>query len=766
MCKRCLFKIALVCLFTVAAIGTSYMVSVGKAQELKAEDQAVKEEVWAQKESSDFIRTWLLCGVFPNPPHEEGQTYDHTLPCVGLDTDYLAEHGGETRIRPVAGMTHKRPDGTEAQWFEYASPDDIVDLNSVFKGEFINVIAYAYTTIESETAGKAVLALGSDDGVRVWLNGELAYDHLIGRGVSKDQDLVTVTLQKGENPLLIKVEQGDGGWGFVLRVVGKTEALAIEKRKKLWEKLTAFQNCELGPRGRWDYMFTPGQFPEIVWKKTHTVEQLMGSFPIEVRWFNDELEEVTKADKPGRYLAYIEGQTPSGMKIRRALTLYCRPADWQPWEDDIKAYVDYPPDSPIDQEAWDERKDMISSRVGAQFVEFLETEEYGAILMSYFHEMKPLGRQPLPTETPEITNDDLHVALKRKILGIEDKYPALQLPQESSTQAPVLRKGTAEEAGVKADAAEKIRSVCREWYEESKEPFVILVARRGVIIVHEVFDKVPDGSLEIDTPLQIASISKAITGIMFAQFLDQGIIDLDDPVGKYLPDFPTEGDKVITLRHCFTHTTGLEGHYEWGGIHNPWLDNVILNGIDYLTPGKIHIYNGMGYDLTGKVMEAVSGKSVARLIHENFFEPLGVSKTTIDDLACCNVSSAEDLARMGQLLLNRGSYGDRVFFSPETFEKLLPKQLSEYYPEVDVEWGIGLTWMRANDPEAGKEGVPEDKTLLSKNTIGHGAASSAILRVDLDNEVVVTQARNTAGPKYQEYFIRFLRAIDDSILKD
>jgi len=431
------------------------------------------------------------------------------------------------------------------------------------------------------------------------------------------------------------------------------------------------------------------------------------------------------------------------MKVRRALTLYCRPANWQPWNDQIKAYVDCPPNSPIKQGAWNERREMIALRAGSQFVQYLETEEYGAILMSYFHEMQQLGREPLPTETPEIIHDDLHLALKRKLLGVEDKYPPLQLPCELDTPAPVLREGPAE---VKAGTAERIRSVCKMWYEESKEPFVILVARRGVIIIREAF-----GPVEVDASLYMASITKAMTGMMFAQFIDQGIIDLDDPVGKYLPGFPVEGDKVITLRHCFTHTTGLEGHYEWGGMHNPWLDSVIQNG--------------MGYDLAGKVMESVSGKSIFRLMHENFFTPLGVSKTTIDDLATATTSSAEDIARMGQLLLNKGSYGGRYFFSPETFDQLLPKQLSTYYPELDdsIEWGIGLTWMRAKDPNARKDGAPEDKTLLSQNTIGHGAASSAILRVDLDNEIVVSQVRNTAGPKYQEYFIKFLQAIDDSI---
>jgi CubicO group peptidase (beta-lactamase class C family) len=754
-----LFKNMSICLFmaTIIAIISFIMADSLYAQSLKVED---KNEKWAQKESSDFIRTWLLCGVFPNPPHEGDQFYDHTPPCIGLETDYLIAHGGETNIAPVAGMTHKRPDATEVQWFEYSSPADIIDFNSAFKDQVtINVVAYAYTVVKSTTAGKAMLALGRDDGIRVWLNGELVYDQLSPcSGIIKDKELVPITLRKGANRLLIKVEQGMDVWGFVLRILGKTEFLAIAAQKKLRANLTEFQNCKLRPQGRWDYMFTPGKFPEIVWEKPYLVEKLMGSFPLVVKWFNTEFEEVTIPEKPGRYLAYVEGRTPLGMTIRRALTLYCRPADWHPWNDNIKAFVDYLPKSPIDRKAWDERKEMIASRAGSQFVQFLETEEQGTILMSYLHEMKPEGRKPLPTETPEIAHDDLHLALKQKLLGIKNKYPQLKPPLKSSAPAPVLKQGTAEEAGVKADAAEKIRIVCREWAEESQEPFVTLVARRGIIIIHEAF-----GPVKLDSPLYMASITKTMTGMMFAQFVGQDLIGIDDPVGKYLPDFPMKGDKVITLRHCFTHTTGLEGHYEWGGMHNPWLDNVILNGMEYLTPGKRQKYNGMGYDLAGKVMEVVSGKSIFRLMQENFFEPLGMNNTTIDDLACATTSSAEDIARMGQLLLNRGSYGDKVFFSPESFEKLLPKELSEYYPGVDGNRGIGLNWCRETDPDAGKGGVPKDKTLLSKNIIGHGAASGAILKVDMENEIVVVQVRNTAGPKYNEYLIKFLRTIDDSI---
>jgi len=72
-----------------------------------------------------------------------------------------------------------------------------------------------------------VLALGSDDGVRVWLNGRVVHDHLLGRGVAKDDDLVPVTFRKGDNRLLMKVENGGGGWGLILRVLTAGQAAAL-----------------------------------------------------------------------------------------------------------------------------------------------------------------------------------------------------------------------------------------------------------------------------------------------------------------------------------------------------------------------------------------------------------------------------------------------------------------------------------------------------------------------------------------------------------
>ncbi len=722
-------------------------------------ESGVERTTWAPLESTDFVRGWLLCGVFPNPPDETGKTTT-----IGMDTDYLAAHGGEGVIRPGDGMAHLRPDGTEASWFAHTSPQDFVNFRLAFEGQASrNVVGYAYTTVNIAAAGKAVLSTGSSDEFLVWLNGELIHHHP-GHGVFTDSDRTEISLSEGENRLLIKVRQAARNWGFVMRLIGEAEASELTAREVVREQLEEFQDAELRPRGKWDFMFTVGDFPEIVWTDPALVKSSVGEFSYDVRWFDAEFQEVSKAANPGRYHAYITGELPSGIPFRRALTLYCRPPEWRPWRDQIKASVDYPPNSPIDEKAWKERQEMIALRVGSQFVQSLATEEAGAILMAYLDEMEPLGREPLPYETPEIADGEHHLRLKRRLMDTEDRYPPLQPPRKTDKESTLIRTGTPAEAGVKEDSADRIRAICQQWYEESGEPFVTLVARHGVIVLHESF-----GPVALDASLYMASITKAITAMMFAQFLDQGLIDLDDAIGKYLIGFPTEGDKIVTLRHCFTHTTGLRGGGRWGSIRNPWLDNVILNGLDYLVPGQRYQYTGLGINLAGKVMEAVSGRNILRLIPENFFHPLGLRNTTINNLTGSSRCSAEDTAKLAQLLLNKGTYGGRVFFSPQTFEKLLPRELGEYYPdlyypELDLEVGIGLTFMRADHPTAGDGDIRKDRTLLSRNTFGHDAASKAVFRIDPDNEIVVVQVRNTAGPKYRQFFLRFLQEIDASIL--
>ena len=83
-----------------------------------------------------------------------------------------------------------------------------------------NCVAYAHAFIQAAGLTEAELRLGSDDGVKVWLNGSVVWENDVQRGFSADQDRVPVLLGAGWNRLLLKVSNGAGGWEFGARLVG------------------------------------------------------------------------------------------------------------------------------------------------------------------------------------------------------------------------------------------------------------------------------------------------------------------------------------------------------------------------------------------------------------------------------------------------------------------------------------------------------------------------------------------------------------------
>jgi hypothetical protein len=68
--------------------------------------------------------------------------------------------------------------------------------------------------------GKDVrIGIGSNDGVRAWINGNLALDRKVGRKAEPNQDIISVHLNQGENNILIKIDQLGGGWGFYFSIL-------------------------------------------------------------------------------------------------------------------------------------------------------------------------------------------------------------------------------------------------------------------------------------------------------------------------------------------------------------------------------------------------------------------------------------------------------------------------------------------------------------------------------------------------------------------
>jgi len=734
-------------------------------------DQQFSKENVHHLDNRAFIRNWFVVDPIPTPPSDANLPRGNFY--YGFYTDYLKSIGGESHAvfydEQIISVQDPHLDATQFKVKHITGGHDgIVNFDDVY-GRKENQVVYAFCYINSELDQEGYFLFGSDDAAKVWINGKLVHQIYEQRGVSYANDKFSAHLKKGYNSVLIKIIQGVREWGFVIEALDEEGSALAKAKERYILDFDAFlkSGLQLKAINRWNYVFGPGELPELAWEKPYLVEKIFGEFPLKVRWFDKHLNEVQKADNPGRFAYVADGMTSEGIHIRRAGTVFCMDWDWMAWAEKPKAYLDHLTVPSINPTVWEKRKEPIADFAGRMVLLSMLDQKEGAILLSYLDEAGDGGDENDLLMTPVIHEHDFHLALKRKILNLENKWPPLRKPTINKDKPAVtLHEGSVQEAGILKGTCDRIRNICREWAEKSGEPFSIFIARHGKIIIHEAFGEGPQGKTTLKTATEIASVTKLLTGVLFAQFVDQGLIGIDDPVGKYLPDFPVKGDKSVTLRQCFTHTTGLWGHEEWGGIHDPWMDNKIANILNELPVGKKHEYNGMGYNLAGKVMEIVSGKSIFRLFREHFFDPLGLDNSILEeDLGFSCHTTAGDLAVIGQLLLNRGSYGDVTFFSPETFDKLLPEPLNKYYPDIhNTEWGIGITWMRQAHPDAGKDGKPNDLTILSKNVIGHGSATSAILRIDLDNDLVISQTRRRGGPFYEQYLERLLMAVDEGLI--
>jgi CubicO group peptidase (beta-lactamase class C family) len=239
-------------------------------------------------------------------------------------------------------------------------------------------------------------------------------------------------------------------------------------------------------------------------------------------------------------------------------------------------------------------------------------------------------------------------------------------------------------------------------------------------------------------------------GTCMMMLVDQGLVDLDARVEAYLPEFKGVATaKPLTVRHLFTHTAGMWGH--WGDEIND-LEFRVAELAPMLEIGKKFDYNGMDLAVASKIIEQISGEALPMFYKKHLLDPLECRDTDVTNSSYNAHSTALDMARIGQMLANGGAYGDKRFFRAATRDKMLPVKLTALLgPDTQVRWGVGCAWM--------------DNDVLGERTYGHGSAASATLRIDADNDVVVSMTRNSAGKNFDKYHARFIRAVADGMLE-
>ncbi len=168
----------------------------------------------------------------------------------GVDFLARASEGEVTEIKVAThGATEGNPVGSKVWTIGELSATGGNNLNAMANATGLGVgdinehVAYGFLTLESPREQQTTMLIGSDDAVKVWLNGELVHYNPITRGSSGYQDRASVTLTEGKNVLLIAVYEGGGGWSGFFGFTSDAEytVLAPGARFSLTSDTTEFQ---------------------------------------------------------------------------------------------------------------------------------------------------------------------------------------------------------------------------------------------------------------------------------------------------------------------------------------------------------------------------------------------------------------------------------------------------------------------------------------------------------------------------------------------
>lgn len=220
------------------------------------------------------------------------------------------------------------------------------------------------------------------------------------------------------------------------------------------------------------------------------------------------------------------------------------------------------------------------------------------------------------------------------------------------------------EVGYSSKTIDQLENYIREAIDNQIIPGgTFIIAKNGRTILNKSFGQVDDTrAYQNDDIYRIASMTKAITCVSIMQLVDQGLIDLDDSVSKYIPSFKTitvldqfndsdssfttiAASKEITIRNLMTHTSGIVygsfnpgklmavyaqydmnvgfSHPEWS--NEEWMDRLAEVPLAH-QPGARFSY-GLIMDVLGRVIEVVSGQSLDLYFKEYIFDPIGMEDT-------------------------------------------------------------------------------------------------------------------------------------------
>lgn len=187
-----------------------------------------------------------------------------------------------------------------------------------------------------------------------------------------------------------------------------------------------------------------------------------------------------------------------------------------------------------------------------------------------------------------------------------------------------------------------------------------------------------------ETPIECMSITKSVVELGIGLLLEKGLLsDLDQPICTYYPEVQEKEKRAITIRQLLNHTSGLASFSSYEEIF--FLSDLIeaaLSSEVETKPGALFFYNNKAVNILSGIFEKITGESMACFIEKELFQPLGITNFQWNadmnghSLAMCGLElSANDLAKIGQLIMQKGKWNEKQILSEEFLkESLTPSQ--------------------------------------------------------------------------------------------
>ncbi|MGC4104502.1 serine hydrolase domain-containing protein [Ferruginibacter sp.] len=209
------------------------------------------------------------------------------------------------------------------------------------------------------------------------------------------------------------------------------------------------------------------------------------------------------------------------------------------------------------------------------------------------------------------------------------------------------------------------------------------------------------------TKERIASCSKWLSAAMMMTFVDEGKVNLEDSIGKFLPVMTANGKGGIKVWQCLSHLTGIKA----GSLKESLEEMKTLNNMDEAMasiaqqpmegePGKTFHYSNIGLQIAGAIMEKISGKNFETLFAERIAQPCNMKNSDFGHVKVAlpaggGWSTAEDYLNFLQMILQQGMFnGKRVLSSRSVMEmqknRVAKDAVIVSSPAEAGHWGYGL----------------------------------------------------------------------------